>query len=224
MRASTIASLSFAAFAAANPSNGPPNEDITLTVGAGSSLKGYQLVGFVDSAAAFPAFVTAAEAAESPSSTFSLFYVDYGHFGWYSLNTSFMRRFSRMSQSLNSFIRDILQFGYMPIRRVMKFAGPRIGDLPSARRLPYNSATYGLDVKPEAGTFEGAMILISSDEYGTNIWGPTNASPAFPWTGDSRDFPFACTNDDGHIQLAIYTPGTQPKNCEQIQLEYKAVA
>ncbi|KAI0799044.1 hypothetical protein GGR55DRAFT_684339 [Xylaria sp. FL0064] len=200
MRASTIASLSFAAFAAANPSNGPPNEDITLTVGADSSLEGYQLVGFVDGASAFPAFVTAAEAAESPSSTFSLFYVDYGHFGWYSLN------------------------------------------------VDVNGATYGFDVKPEAGTFEGPMILISSDEYGSNIWGPTNASPAFPWTGelsnripdllvsglklifvdpstgDSRDFPFACTNDDGHIQLAIYTPGTQPKNCEQIQLEYKAVA
>ncbi|KAI1271256.1 hypothetical protein F5Y07DRAFT_404566 [Xylaria sp. FL0933] len=176
MRASTIASLSFAAFAAANPSNGPPNEDITLTVGAGSSLEGYQLVGFVNGASAFPAFVTAAEAAESPSSTFSLFYVDYGHFGWYSLN------------------------------------------------VDVDGATYGFDVKPEAGTFEGPMILISSEEYGTNIWSPTNASPAFPWTGDSRDFPFACTNDDGHIQLAIYTPGTQPKNCEQIQLEYKAAA
>ncbi|KAI0817103.1 hypothetical protein GGR55DRAFT_672945 [Xylaria sp. FL0064] len=43
-----------------------------------------------------------------------------------------------MSQSLNSFTRDILQFGFMPIRRVMWFAGPRIRGLPLARRLPYN--------------------------------------------------------------------------------------
>ncbi|KAI0427059.1 hypothetical protein F5Y09DRAFT_317247 [Xylaria sp. FL1042] len=176
MRASAIALFSFAAIAASNPSNGPPNEDITLTVGAGSSLEGYQLVGFVNDTAAFPEFVTAAEAAESQSSTFYLFYNDYGHFGWYSLN------------------------------------------------IDVSGTTYGLDIKPEAGDYEGPVIFISSDEYGTNIWGPTNASPAFPWTGDSTDFPFACTNDDGHIQLAIYKPGNEPGDCEQVQLEYKAIA
>ncbi|KAI1152599.1 hypothetical protein F4825DRAFT_418463 [Nemania diffusa] len=174
MRASTSALVSFAAFAAANPSNGPPNENITLTVGAGSSLEGYQLVGFVDSTAAFPEFVTAADAAVSPS-TFYLFYEDYGHFGWYSLN------------------------------------------------IDIGSATYGLDIQASDGLYEGPVIFIDSKTYGTNIWGPTNASPVFPWTGDSSDFPFACSNDDGHIQLGIYTPGKEPENCEQVQLEYKAV-
>ncbi|KAI8631014.1 hypothetical protein F5Y19DRAFT_427331 [Xylariaceae sp. FL1651] len=175
MRASASALLTFAAVAAANPSNGPPNEDITLKVGAGSSLEGYQLVGFIDNGAGFPAFVTAAEAAES-SSTFHLFYEDYGHFGWYSLN------------------------------------------------IDIDGATYGLDVEAPGGTYEGPMIFIDSATYGTNIWDAKNDSPAFTWVGDSRDSTFACTNDDGHIQLGIYTPGKEPSNCEQVQLEYKAVA
>lgn len=86
MRASVASALfSLAAVATANPSYGPPNEDITLKIAAGSSLAGYQLAGFVDGASAFPEFVTATEAAEQ-ASTFHLFFVDYGHFGWYSLN------------------------------------------------------------------------------------------------------------------------------------------
>ncbi|KAI0551262.1 hypothetical protein F4679DRAFT_539829 [Xylaria curta] len=87
MRASAAFALSslVAAAAAVRPFNGPPDQDITVKVSAGSSLAGHQLIGFVDGEAAFPTFVTAAEAAESPS-TFYMFYKDYGHFGWYSLN------------------------------------------------------------------------------------------------------------------------------------------
>ncbi|KAI0905959.1 hypothetical protein F4823DRAFT_609077 [Ustulina deusta] len=173
MRASTSAFLSLAAFAAANPSYGPPDEDITLKVGAGSSLEGYQLVGFVDNTAAFPAFVTAAEAAESPS-TWHLFYQNFGHFGYYSLN------------------------------------------------IVVDGATYGLSL-PDPD-FVGPVTFIDSKAYGTNIWGPENDSPVFPWSGDYRDFTFACSNDDGHIQLGIYTLGKEPNNCEQVRLEYyKAV-
>ncbi|KAF2969672.1 hypothetical protein GQX73_g3873 [Xylaria multiplex] len=175
MRASTSALLSLAAFAAANPLYGPPNEDITLKVGAGSSLEGYQLVRFANNGAAFPAFVTAAEAAESPS-TFYLFYQNYGHFGFYSLN------------------------------------------------IDINGATYGFSVEGPPEIAQGRVVLIDSKTYGPNIWRPENDSPVFPWSGDSRDFTFACRNDDGHIQLGIYTPGKQPSSCEQVVLEYKAVA
>ncbi|KAI1747104.1 hypothetical protein F4782DRAFT_522364 [Xylaria castorea] len=164
-----------AAAAAVTPVNGPPDEDITLKVGAGSSLAGYQLVGFVDGEAAFPAFVTAAEAAESPS-TFYMFYEDYGHIGWYSLN------------------------------------------------IDVAGATYGLDVDAPENVYQGLMKFIDSETYGTNIWTAKNDSPAFTWTGDGRDFPFACTGDDGHIRLGIFAPGSELENCEQVQLEYQAVA
>ncbi|KAI0450052.1 hypothetical protein F5B21DRAFT_448376 [Xylaria acuta] len=176
MRASAASILlPIATVAAVTPSNGPPDEDITLKVGAGSSLAGYQLVGFVDGATAFPAFVTAAEAAES-ASTFHMFYEDYGHFGWYSLN------------------------------------------------IDVAGAKYGLDVDAPENVYEGLMKFIDSNTYGTNIWGAKNDSPAFTWTGDSRDVTFACTGDDGHIRLGIFTPGGELENCEQVQLEFKAVA
>ncbi|KAJ8106797.1 hypothetical protein ONZ43_g6939 [Nemania bipapillata] len=178
MRPFSSVVLSFAALAAANPSYGPPNENITLTVGAGSSLEGYQLVGFANGTSPFPAFVPAAEAAVS-ASTFYLFYMDYGLFGWYSLNINF--------------------------------------------RVDVGSAKYGLDVQSPNGDYTGLMVFIPSTTYGTNIWGPEKTSPAFPWTGNPTDFPFACSDSDGNLQLAIYTPGKQPKNCEQVQLEYKAV-
>ncbi|KAI0531638.1 hypothetical protein GGR58DRAFT_508293 [Xylaria digitata] len=174
MRVSTSALLSLAAFATANPSYGPPNEDITLKVGAGSSLEGYQLVGFANDGAAFPAFVTADEAAESPS-IFYLFYQNYGHFGFYSLN------------------------------------------------IDIDGATYGFSVEGPPEIAQGRVVLIDPETYCPNIWGPENDFPVFPWS-DSRDFTFACTNDNGHIQLGIYTPGKQPSNCEQVVLEYKAVA
>ncbi|KAI0442888.1 hypothetical protein F4803DRAFT_341387 [Xylaria telfairii] len=176
MRASAASAiLSLAAVAVANPSYGPPNEDITLKIGAGSSLAGYQLVGFVDGASAFPEFVTATEAAEQ-ASTFHLFYSDYGHFGWYSLN------------------------------------------------IDVDGSKYGLDIEAPANVYEGTVKLIDAKTYGTNIWSARNDSPAFTWFGDSRDFTFACPSNDGHIRLGIYTPGKQPTNCEQVELEFKAVA
>ncbi|KAI0188605.1 hypothetical protein EV127DRAFT_512854 [Xylaria flabelliformis] len=178
MRASTSFALgSFVAAAAAvRPFNGPPDQNITLTVAAGSSLAGHQLIGFIDGeAAGFPAFVTAAEAAES-SSTVYMFYKDYGHFGWYSLN--------------------------------IDVAGTK----------------YGLDIDAPDNVYQGLVKFIDSESYGTNIWKATTDSSAFTWTGDSRDFPFACTGDDGHARLGIFTPGSELENCEQVQLEWKTAA
>ncbi|KAI0118726.1 hypothetical protein GGR51DRAFT_130654 [Nemania sp. FL0031] len=168
MHASILALFSLAAIAAANPSYGPPNENVTITIGAGSSLDGYQLVGYVDNGAGFPEFVTPADAAED-ASIFYLFYEDYGHFGWYTMNID-------------------------------------IGD-----------ATYATAIKD--GAFEGPIVFIDPATYGTSIWSATTATSALTWTGDTRDFPYACTAD-GHIQLAIYTPGTEPTDCEQITLEF----
>ncbi|KAJ8129418.1 hypothetical protein O1611_g4213 [Lasiodiplodia mahajangana] len=169
MRASIPALFSLAAVAAANPSYGPPDENVTITVGAGSSLDGYQLVGFVENGAGFPEFVTAADAAEA-SSVFYLFYKNYGHFGWYTIN------------------------------------------------IDIGNATYATAIKDEA--FQGPIVFIDPETYGTSIWSAETATSALTWTGDPSDFPYACTND-GHIQLAIYTPGTQPANCEQITLEFQ---
>ncbi|KAI1362827.1 hypothetical protein F5Y08DRAFT_354939 [Xylaria arbuscula] len=85
MRASATAILSFAAIAAANPTYGPPDQDVSVTVAPGSSIEGNSLVALAGESGSFPAFVPAAETADSPS-VFNQFYTNYGHFGWYSLN------------------------------------------------------------------------------------------------------------------------------------------
>ncbi|KAJ3571435.1 hypothetical protein NPX13_g5382 [Xylaria arbuscula] len=87
MRVSTSTLMSFVAFAAANPSDGPPDGAITLNVGAGSSLEGYQVVGFASDGTGFPELVPAAEANESLS-TWQLKYWNFGHFGWYAITSA----------------------------------------------------------------------------------------------------------------------------------------
>lgn len=82
-------------------------------------------------------------------------------------------------------------------------------------------AKYGIDILPEADTFEGPVVFIDAAEYGTNIWGATTDNPALTWTGSSADSPYACSNN-GHLQLGIYTEALAPKNCEKIALEWTA--
>ncbi|KAI0423061.1 hypothetical protein F5X98DRAFT_323657 [Xylaria grammica] len=177
MRASISALLSFVAIAAANPSDGPPDGDIILTVGAGSSLEGHQLVGFASNGAGFPELVPAAEANESQS-TWHLKFWNFGHFGWYAITS------------------DI------------------------------DGATYQLDKQEGDDTYTGPFVFApqTSSYSSDDIWYPKTASPVFPWFGNTENFPFACTRDDGHIQLAIYGPDVHPENCEQVQLEYQLIA
>ncbi|TRX91639.1 hypothetical protein FHL15_007421 [Xylaria flabelliformis] len=68
MRASASALFSFAAIAAAFRADG----NISLTVAAGSSLEGYQLVGYASNGAGFPELVPAAEASQSQQDTWYL--------------------------------------------------------------------------------------------------------------------------------------------------------
>ncbi|KAI0514676.1 hypothetical protein F5B22DRAFT_647433 [Xylaria bambusicola] len=72
MRASTSALFSFATLASATLSGYPPEGNIVLTVGAGSSLEGYHLVGHYSNGAGFPKFVPAADVAQAQQSEWYL--------------------------------------------------------------------------------------------------------------------------------------------------------
>ncbi|KAI0402781.1 hypothetical protein F4802DRAFT_599740 [Xylaria palmicola] len=87
MRASASALFSFAATAAATLSGHPPEGNIVLTVGAGSSLEGYQLVGYYNNGAGFPELVPAAVASQSQQPEWFLKWWNFGHFAWYAITS-----------------------------------------------------------------------------------------------------------------------------------------
>ncbi|KAI1824318.1 hypothetical protein F4861DRAFT_507005 [Xylaria intraflava] len=174
MRASIAALSSFVALAAANLPGEPPNENVTITVGSGSSLSGYQLVA---NGVKYPELVPAAQASGFPN-TWYLFWTDLGHIAYYSLSINITGTKWELAQS------------------------------------------------PVDSNFQGPWVLAPPNQYGipNDIWDAENDSPDLKWDGDTSQDVFGCTNDAKDIQIAVYSPGKEPKGCEKIQLEYKAVA
>ncbi|KAI0553290.1 hypothetical protein F4679DRAFT_532676 [Xylaria curta] len=84
--------------------------------------------------------------------------------------------------------------------------------------------TYELTMDPYVYPYAGRLVFQVQTQTETRSskddWFVREGSPAFTWSGDTNKFPFACTRDDGRLQLAIYNPSSAPADCEQTTLEW----
>ncbi|KAI0526533.1 hypothetical protein F5B22DRAFT_641678 [Xylaria bambusicola] len=97
----SMSALSFAAVAAAiDLPNYPPDGNVALTVGAGSSLEGYKLAGFLSEGKGFPELVPATEAKPD---TWYLHFWNLVHTGWYAITMNIDGTTYQLERNPNDF-------------------------------------------------------------------------------------------------------------------------
>ncbi|KAI1362466.1 hypothetical protein F5Y08DRAFT_355351 [Xylaria arbuscula] len=87
-----------------------------------------------------------------------------------------------------------------------------------------DGTTYELTMDPYVYPYAGPLVFQVQTQTETrsskDSWFFREEAPEVTWSGDTNKFPFACTRDDGRLQLTIYNPSSAPEDCEQISLQW----